>query len=170
MTGLLVIAGLLTVAGMGIAGYLTTVHYADQPIVCSSIGDCELVNSSTYASLGGVPVAVMGLGAYASMLVLIAGAWLRRSPVMLLAAWGIALASFGFSMYLTYIELRVLYAICVWCVASASVMTALLVVLSACVWFVRGELLGESGEPPIGEEDEEEPQITPITQMEIAES
>jgi uncharacterized membrane protein len=169
MTGLLVIAGLLTVAGMGIAGYLTTVHYADQPIVCSSIGDCELVNSSTYASLGGVPVAVMGLGAYASMLVLIAGAWLRRSPGMLLAAWGIALASFGFSMYLTYIELRVLYAICVWCVASASVMTALLVVLSTCLWFVRGELLGESGEPQISE-DEEEPQITPITQMEIAES
>ena len=170
MTGLLVIAGLLTVAGMGIAGYLTTVHYADQPIVCSSIGDCELVNSSTYASLGGVPVALMGLAAYALMLALIVGTWLRRSPELLLAAWGIALASFGFSMYLTYVELRVLYAICVYCVGSASVMTALLVVLSACVWFVRGELLGESGEPPIGEEDEEEPQITPITQMEIAES
>ncbi len=36
MTGLLVMAGLLTVAGMGIATYLTFVHYADQPIVCST--------------------------------------------------------------------------------------------------------------------------------------
>ena len=165
---LLVIAGVLTVAGMGIAAYLTFVHYADQPIVCSSIGDCELVNSSTYASLAGLPVALLGAGAYASMLLLIAGAWLRRSPEMLLAAWGVALASFGFSMYLTYIELRVLYAICVYCVASASIVTALLAVLSVCVWSVRGELLGEPEEPRT-KEDEEEPQITQISQVDQTE-
>ena len=180
IAALLVIAGALTVGGMGIATYLTFVHYADQPIVCSSIGDCELVNSSKYASLAGLPVALLGGGAYASMLLLIAGAWLRRSPEMLLAAWGVALASFGFSMYLTYIELRVLYAICVYCVASASITTALLVLLSVCVWFVRGELLGEP-EGPQTSGDEEEPQIrgdenpqssqsSQITQMEIAES
>ena len=168
MTGLLVMAALLTVGGMGIATYLTFVHYADQPIVCSSIGDCELVNSSKYASLAGLPVALLGAGAYASMLVLIVVARLRRSPEMLLAAWGVALASFGFSMYLTYIELRVLYAICVYCVASASIMTALLVVLSACLWFVRGDLLGDGdGDEPQFGEDEEEPQST---QMDIAES
>lgn len=173
---LLALAGMLTVAGMGIATYLTVVHYADQPIVCTSIGDCELVNSSTYASLAGLPVALLGAGAYASMLALIAGAWLRRSPELLLAAWGVALASFGFSMYLTYIELRVLYAICVYCVGSASVMTALLVVLSICLWFVRGDLLGDGDgdEPQIGE-DEEGPQPAArgdmqITQMDIAES
>lgn len=76
------------------------------------------------------------------MLALIAGSWLRRSPEMLLAAWGVALASFGFSMYLTYIELAVLDAICVYCVGSASIMTALFVVLSACVGteWGRGEL------------------------------
>jgi uncharacterized membrane protein len=161
-------AALLTVGGMGIATYLTFVHYADQPIVCSGIGDCELVNSSKYASMAGLPVAVLGAGAYASMLLLIGGAWLRRSPELLLAAWGVALASFGFSMYLTYIELRVLDAICVYCVGSASIATALLLVLSACVWFVRGELLGELEEVQI-DDDEEEPQITQITQMEIAE-
>lgn len=165
MAGLLAMAGLLTVAGMGIATYLTFVHYADQPIVCGSIGDCELVNSSTYASLAGLPVALLGAGAYASMLLLIAGAWLRRSPELLLAAWGVALASFGFSMYLTYIELRVLDAICVYCVASASITTALPAVLSVCLWFVRGDLMGESEEPqPTARGD------TQITQTEIAES
>ncbi len=139
---LLLIGGVLSIAGACVATYLTVVHFADQPIVCSSIGDCELVNSSRYASLAGVPVALLGAGAYVSMLALIAGSWLRRSPEMLLAAWGVALASFGFSMYLTYIELAVLDAICVYCVGSASIMTALFVVLSACVGteWGRGEL------------------------------
>jgi len=134
---LLPLAALLAVAGCGIAGYLTVVHFADQPIACSSIGDCELVNSSRYAKLAGVPVALLGGGAYVTLLVLVAVAWLRRDATALLAAWGVALASFVFSMYLTYIELRVLHAICVYCVGSASVVTALLLVLSACLWLDR---------------------------------
>jgi hypothetical protein len=56
----------------------------------------------------------------------------------------------------------------VYCVGSASIVTALLAVLSACVWFVRGDLLGESEAPRI-RVDEEEPQIAQITQMEVAE-
>jgi uncharacterized membrane protein len=145
--GLLLISAVLAIGGMCVATYLTVVHFADQPIVCSSIGDCELVNSSRYASLAGVPVALLGAGAYVSMLALIAGSWVRRSPEMLLAAWGVAFASFGFSMYLTYIELRVLDAICVYCVGSASIMTALLAVLSACVWMA----FGRDGEPQIAQ-------------------
>jgi uncharacterized membrane protein len=135
---LLPFAALLAVAGCGIAAYLTVVHYAHQPIACSSIGDCELVNSSKYAELAGLPVALLGAGAYVTLFVLVAAAWLRQDATALLAAWGVALASFAFSMYLTYVELRVLHAICVYCVGSASVMTALLLVLSACVWIDRG--------------------------------
>jgi len=141
---LLPIGAVLTLAGIGIAGYLTTVHYADQPIVCSSIGDCELVNQSKYASLAGVPVALLGGLAYVSMLALIAGAWLRRSATLLAAAWGIALAGFAFSMYLTYVELFVLDAICIYCVGSASIITVLLALLSACVWLARDEIFGEA--------------------------
>ncbi len=139
---LLAASALLTVAGIGIATYLTVVHFADQPIVCSSIGDCELVNSSKYAKLAGVPVAVLGLASYVTMLLLIAGALLRRDAMLVAAVWGVALAAFGFSMYLTYIELYVLDAICVWCVGSASVVTVLLAALSACTWIVRDDVLG----------------------------
>ena len=130
-------AALLAVAGAAIAGYLTVVHFADQPIVCSSIGDCEYVNSSEYAKLAGVPVAVMGLAAYAALFALAVAAWLRRDASLVLLAWGGALAGFGFSMYLTYIELYVLDAICLWCVASASVMTALFAALSVAAWLER---------------------------------
>jgi uncharacterized membrane protein len=77
------------------------------------------------------------------MFVLIATTWLRRSEAALTAAWGIALASFAFSMYLTYVELRVLDAICVWCVASASVVTAIVLLLSAALWVIPREVTGQ---------------------------
>lgn len=138
------IAALLAIAGTAIAGYLTVTHLADQPIVCSSVGDCELVNSSEYAKLAGVPVAIVGLGAYVALFALVAAAWLRRDATLLMLAWGLALAGFAFSMYLTYIELYVIDAICVWCVASASVMTALFAVLSACVWLEGDGDIGDT--------------------------
>ena len=144
---LLVASALLAIGGIGIASYLTVVHFADQPIVCSGIGDCEKVNSSSYAKLAGIPVAVLGLSSYVTMLLLALGALVRRDAMLVAAAWGIALASFGFSMYLTYIELEVLDAICVWCVASATVVTAMLVALSACVWIVRDDVMGVPAGP-----------------------
>ncbi len=137
---LLPAAAMLAAAGIGIATYLTVVHYAHQSIACRGLGDCEYVNSSEYATLAGAPVALLGALAYAAMLVLIAGAWLVRGGTLLLAAWGVALASFAFSAYLTYIELYVLNAICLYCVASACVMTALFTVLSACVWLARDDI------------------------------
>jgi uncharacterized membrane protein len=77
------------------------------------------------------------------MLVASAGAWLRRDATLLLVAWGVALASFAFSMYLTYVELWVLEAICVYCVASAIVATGLFVALSGAVWFARRDVFGD---------------------------
>lgn len=140
---LLPLAGVLAAAGLGIASYLTTVHYAGQPIACSGVGDCELVNSSRYAEFAGVPVALLGGVAYIAILALVAGAWLRRAALLLAAAWAVALAAFGFSMYLTYIELRVLHAVCVYCVASAAIVTTLLALLSASVWLARADVFGE---------------------------
>ena len=84
---LLIATALLAIAGIGIAAYLTVVHFADQPIVCSGIGDCEKVNSSRYAKLAGVPVAVLGLLSYVTMLALVlvalsACVWTVRDDVM----------------------------------------------------------------------------------------
>ena len=146
---LLIASALLAIGGIGIASYLTVVHFADQPIVCSGIGDCEKVNSSSYAKLAGIPIAVLGLISYVTMLVLALGALIRRDAMLVAAAWGIALAAFGFSMYLTYVELEVLDAICIWCVASASVVTAMLAALSACVWIVRDDVMRAPAAPEL---------------------
>jgi uncharacterized membrane protein len=111
----------VALAGLGIAGYLTYVHYAGVKPVCLSSGGCETVQSSRYAKLAGVSVAVLGLAGY---VVVFATAWLRGEFAKLVGA-AAALVGFGFSLYLTYREVFTIQAICQWCVASAVVMTVL---------------------------------------------
>lgn len=62
------VAMLLALVGMGIAGYLTYVHYADIEPLCSSSGGCEKVQTSEYSALVGVPVALIGLLGYVGIL------------------------------------------------------------------------------------------------------
>jgi uncharacterized membrane protein len=116
------IAG-LALLGAAIAGYLSYVHYADLAPICLSSGGCETVQSSRYAELAGVPVALLGLIGYVTILAL----WLVRGELARLASALTALIGFGFSGYLTYRELFTIDAICLWCVASAVLMTALAV-------------------------------------------
>jgi uncharacterized membrane protein len=113
---------LLALAGMAIAGYLTYVHYAElQPLCVGGGGGCERVQSSPWAELAGVPVALLGLLAYATVL---AGLALPEALGRSVAAF-VSLVGFGFSAWLTYVELAKIDALCQWCVASAVVMTAL---------------------------------------------
>ena len=116
----------LTLIGIGIAGYLTYVHYEGIKVLCLSSGGCETVQASQWAKLGGVPVALLGLIGYIAIL----GTLAIRSELGRIAGFGIALIGFGFSMYLTYRELFTIKAICQWCVASAVLMT-LLAILTA---------------------------------------
>ena len=113
-------AALLCLGGLGIAGYLTYVHYAEIDPVCST-GGCERVQASEYSEIAGVPVALLGLVGYAA----IGLSLLARGDVGRALTAALAIAGFGFSLYLTYLELWVIDAICQWCVASAVVMTAL---------------------------------------------
>jgi uncharacterized membrane protein len=123
----LVTAG-LAVVGAAIAGYLTWVHYADvEPICAGGGGGCEKVQTSSYAELAGVPVAVIGLAGYLAIL----GSLLVPGEAGRMAGALLALVGFGFSAYLTYLELFEIDAICQWCVASAVVMAALAVVTTA---------------------------------------
>jgi uncharacterized membrane protein len=107
--------------GIGIAGYLTYVHYAGIKVACLSSGGCETVQASRYSKLDGVPVAVLGLCGYVALL----GSLGLRGELGRLAGFGIALIGFLFSAYLTYRELFTIKAICQWCVGSAVLMTVL---------------------------------------------
>ena len=121
----------LSAAGVAMAVYLTWVALAtDAEPFCSGIGSCSEVQSSEYATVLGIPIAAFGLAMYAGLLALTLVRRLQGDRP-LLAAWTFALALSGvlYSAYLTYLELFVLEAICVWCVASA-VLVAVIFVLT----------------------------------------
>lgn len=112
----------LSALGVGIAAYLTYVHYADaSPICVAGSAACERVQQSEYAELAGVPVALLGLLCYAAIL----AATLSGRELGRILAATLALAGVAFSAYLTVVELFVIEAICQWCVASALTMAAL---------------------------------------------
>lgn len=113
----------VAVVGTAIAAYLTYIHYAGIEPICAASGGCEKVQSSEYADLAGIPVALLGLIGYVAILV---AAWLPGDGPRLVAA-SLALGGFAFSLYLTYLELFEIDAICQWCVGSAVVMTVLAV-------------------------------------------
>jgi uncharacterized membrane protein len=116
----------LTVLGIAVAGYLVYVHYADINPVCNIAHGCHKVQTSEYAKLAGIPVALLGLIGYVSILgaLLVPG----QGEAARMGAALFALVGFGFSMYLTYRELFTIDAICQWCVLSAILMTGLAIV------------------------------------------
>jgi uncharacterized membrane protein len=114
------IAG-LALFGLAISAYLTWVHYAGIEPVCSSISNCERVQSSDYAELVGVPVALIGVVGYATIL---ASLRARVEVTALLSYLAVA-----FSGYLTWAELFRIDAICLWC----TVVHALTLLLFALV-------------------------------------
>jgi len=115
----------VAVVGLGIAAYLTAAHYAGATPVCAIAHGCATVQQSGYAELAGVPVALLGLGGYLAILASLARDGERARTVTAF----LSLAGFGFSAWLTYVEVVRLDAICIWCVGSAVCMT-LLAVLS----------------------------------------
>jgi uncharacterized membrane protein len=116
------VALVLTLLGIAIAGYLTYVHYEGLSPVCTT-GGCERVQASSYSEIGPIPVALLGLIGY----LLILGSLLVRGDVGRALTFMLSLTGLAFSLYLTYLELFVIDAICQWCVASAVVMAALLI-------------------------------------------
>lgn len=118
--------------GAVVSGYLTAVHYAHRPVYCGGLSSCETVNTSAYAEVMGVPVALLGLLAYLTIggLALLRGRLPWAEPALLTVAAAGAL----YSGYLTWVEVAVLRAICLWCVTSAVIITSITVLATALVW------------------------------------
>jgi uncharacterized membrane protein len=124
---------IVALAGTAIAGYLTYVHYQPDALICTASGGCETVQDSDYATLLGIPVALLGLCAYVVVLLLVA--W-DSEPARLGAAM-IALSAVGFAVYLVSLQAFVIDAWCVWCLSNDLVIVPLLAILT--VWRVLRE-------------------------------
>ncbi|MGH7720280.1 MAG: vitamin K epoxide reductase family protein [Gemmatimonadaceae bacterium] len=121
---------LVSLLGAFVALYLTLYKTGIIGQLACSVGSCETVNLSRWAVFLGLPVAAWGLGTYLLLLGLaVAGVQpalehSRRLSLALLAlsGWGVL-----FSAWLTYLELFVIRAICMWCVISAVLITVVFV-------------------------------------------
>lgn len=117
---------ILAFAGIGVAVYLTLYKAGMIAALACSIGSCETVQTSRYATMLGLPVAAWGVAYYVALFgVAFVGttATYETSPavstaLLILTGWGTL-----FSVWLTYLELFVIHAICTWCVISAVIVT-----------------------------------------------
>lgn len=116
------VATFVAAFGIGVAGYIAIeAAGGDAPACIAGSSGCETVADSTYSHLFGVNIAVFGIAGYALLL----ATSLLRGDGARMAGFGISLIGFGYSVYLTYLELFKIEAICQWCVGSAVLMTVL---------------------------------------------
>lgn len=107
----------LAVVGIAIASYLSYTHATDTALICPTSG-CGKVQQSSYSRLDGVPVAYLGLAAYAAILLTTSSA--RRAAAA--ACVVVAVGGAAFSAYLLVVQIALIDAVCTWCVASDGVL------------------------------------------------
>lgn len=120
----------LAIIGLIVSLYLTYVEFTSTRALCGPVGDCNAVQNSPYAKLFGVlPIGLAGAIGYIVILVV----WLWRhfktdtlARIAGPAMFGMALFGTLFSIYLTYLELFVIHAVCIWCLSSAILITGLM--------------------------------------------
>ena len=125
------VSALLALAGLFLSLYLTLWHYGFMGALQCGTGGCEVVQTSRWATVAGLPVAAVGVGGYLVLLVIamvgVQERWaVRREPTV----WLVALSGIGvvFTAYLTYLEAFVIDAWCRWCLGSAAIIVLIFAV------------------------------------------
>jgi len=121
-------SALLSVCGIVVSGYLAYKRIAGGSLACTRWAECDVVNNSVYSKLFGIPISFIGLAAYLLLLALaLAALWTAGGTQrqILLLSLLLSLGGVGFSVYLTYIEIYLIEALCSWCVTSAIIITLL---------------------------------------------
>ena len=114
----------LALAGLVIAAYLAATKLLGEAPICGPLRGCEDVAASQYSEVFGVPVAVVGVG-FSIVLTGLSVAWWRTADRRtLLGAYGLGLLGCFVVAGLTYLELFVIHAVCVYCVAYALTVVA----------------------------------------------
>lgn len=126
----------LSLFGIGVSTYLLFYKWQLTDSLVCTFGNCEVINTSPYSEIVGIPVALLGVSGYALLLALNLWGIVKLGQWVVPAIFLASLIGVLFSAYLTYIEVFVLRAICQWCVVSA--FTILAIFLTAAWEVVRG--------------------------------
>lgn len=127
---------LIVIAAIGLvdASYLTLKHYTGGPLPCVITSGCEVVTTSSYSVVAGVPVALGGAVYYLVMLIMGIIVFETRSIRWIHRLAWCSIAGLLASAYLLYLQAAVLQAYCIYCLASAGSSTLLFLV---AWWFKR---------------------------------
>jgi len=137
MRKLYVVAALLALVGLADALYLTIEHVTGQSVRCTIISGCSAVLSSPYAVVAGIPLAALGAAAYFTVFSL-AILTLFGYPRVATLLRAIVITMFAISVWLMYLQAFVIREFCQYCLLSALITTALLVVTVIAPRLVRG--------------------------------
>ena len=108
--------------GIGVATYIAIADSGGgSPVCIAGSHGCATVARSSYSHVAGINIAVFGIVGYA---LLLASAFFANDLARL-GGFAVALGGFGYSVFLTYLEIFKIEAICQWCIASAVLMTIL---------------------------------------------
>lgn len=121
----------LAIIGLLVSIYMTIYSITANDNMCIGSKDCSIVNASRYSKINGIPVALIGVVGYAAIIGI---HWLERRNDFFEAngsmiLFGISLIGFLFTLWLVYVEIALIKALCPFCIASQIAM-ALIFILS----------------------------------------
>jgi uncharacterized membrane protein len=119
----------LATSGLLVSIYMTVYKFTKIEAMCIGSGGCSTVNGSRYSEINGIPVAVLGILGYATILALL---FLESRPGFFqdngtMLQFGISLLGFLFTLYLIYVETALIKAYCPFCLTSQAVMTIIFI-------------------------------------------
>ncbi len=119
----------LVIVGLLVSIYMTVYKLTSNNAMCLGSGDCSTVNASRYSEVNGIPVAVIGVLGYLAILATLffenRNDFLKQNGTLLI--FGMALAGFIFTVWLIYVEVAILKALCPFCVTSQTAMTIIFI-------------------------------------------
>ena len=120
----------LAVLGLLVSIYMTIYKVTSNNSMCLGSGDCSTVNASSYSEVNGIPVAVFGVIGYAAILAVHflekRNRFFKQNGTLLI--FGMALTGFLFTLWLIYVEIAILKALCPFCVTSQIAMTLIFII------------------------------------------
>jgi len=119
----------LTIIGLLVSIYMTIYKVTSNDSMCIGSKDCSVVNASKYSEVNGIPVAMVGMLGYAAILAVL---WLEQKPGFFksngtMILFGLSLTGFLFTVWLIYVEVALLKALCPFCLTSQIAMTLIFI-------------------------------------------
>ncbi len=119
----------LVVIGLLVSIYMTIYKVTSNDSMCLGSGDCSTVNASIYSEVNNIPVAAIGILGYLAILGVLLfenrNSFFRQNGTLMI--FGMALTGFIFTVWLIYVEIALLKAICPFCVTSQVAMTLIFI-------------------------------------------